>query len=142
MSGAGGAVGRPPAKSRRTQWRRPDRRAHPFPRPALRRNTTRYSALRELVARLVGHVDNGNFRLAIMVDPGNPSEIDEARRLNHRSMERALAMEGNCTGEHGIGMGNLNHMAAEHGSALDVMRAVKKALDPDNIMNRGNAVPS
>jgi len=94
-----------------------------------------------LFAPIVGHVGDGNFHLAIMVDSDNEAEIAEARRLNHRLVDRALAMDGTCTGEHGIGLGKLDHMAAEHGPALDVMRAVKRALDPDNIMNPGKVVP-
>jgi D-lactate dehydrogenase (cytochrome) len=77
-----------------------------------------------------------------MVDPDDEAEIAEARRLNHRLVDRALAMDGTCTGEHGIGLGKLDYMAAEHGPALDVMRAVKRALDPDNIMNPGKVIPA
>ncbi len=95
-----------------------------------------------LTAPLLGHVGDGNFHLAIMVDPDNQMEIAEARRLNHRLVERALAMEGTCTGEHGVGIGKLDHMAAEHGPALDVMRALKHALDPHNIMNPGKVIPA
>jgi len=76
-----------------------------------------------------------------MIDPNDQAEIAEARSLNERLVERALAMEGTCTGEHGIGLGKLDHMAAEHGPALDVMRTVKQALDPNNIMNPGKVIP-
>jgi D-lactate dehydrogenase (cytochrome) len=104
--------------------------------------TRRDIAAGPLFAPLVGHVGDGNFHLAIMIDPDDEAEIAEARRLNDRLVDRALAMEGTCTGEHGIGIGKLGHMAAEHGPALDVMRAVKHALDPDNIMNPGKVIPS
>ncbi len=104
--------------------------------------TRRDIAAGTLFAPIVGHVGDGNFHLAIMIDPDDQAEIAEARSLNERLVERALAMDGTCTGEHGIGIGKLDHMAAEHGPALDVMRAVKKALDPHNIMNPGKVIPA
>ncbi len=89
---------------------------------------------------LVGHVGDGNFHLVFMIDPNRPEEITEASRLNDRMVARALAMEGTCTGEHGVGYGKMDFLIAEHGEALSVMRAIKKALDPDNIMNPGKIV--
>ncbi len=89
---------------------------------------------------LVGHVGDGNFHLVFMIDPNRPEEIAEASRLNDRMVARALAMEGTCTGEHGVGYGKMDFLIAEHGEALSVMRAIKKALDPDNIMNPGKIV--
>jgi len=89
---------------------------------------------------LVGHVGDGNFHLVFMIDPNRPDEIAEASRLNDRMVARALAMEGTCTGEHGVGYGKMDFLIAEHGEALSVMRAIKKALDPDNIMNPGKIV--
>ncbi len=89
---------------------------------------------------LVGHVGDGNFHLVFMIDPNRPEEIAEASRLNDRMVARALAMEGTCTGEHGVGYGKMDFLIAEHGEAVSVMRAVKKALDPDNIMNPGKIV--
>jgi len=89
---------------------------------------------------LVGHVGDGNFHLVFMIDPQQSEEIAEASRLNDRMVARALAMEGTCTGEHGVGYGKLDFLLAEHGDAVSVMAAVKRALDPDNIMNPGKTV--
>jgi D-lactate dehydrogenase (cytochrome) len=89
---------------------------------------------------LVGHVGDGNFHLVFMIDPNRPDEIAEASRLNERMIHRALAMDGTCTGEHGVGYGKMDFLVAEHGEALSVMRMLKKALDPQNIMNPGKIV--
>ncbi len=89
---------------------------------------------------LVGHAGDGNFHLIYMLDPANAAELDEARRLNDRMITRALALGGTCSGEHGVGYGKMKYLAAEHGEALDVMRAIKRALDPDNRMNPGKIV--
>src|SRR5712675_1322822 len=89
---------------------------------------------------LAGHVGDGNFHLIFMIDPQKPEEIAEASRLNDRMVARALAMEGTCTGEHGIGYGKMDFMIAEHGPAIDVMRSIKQALDPNGIMNPGKIV--
>ena len=89
---------------------------------------------------LFGHVGDGNFHLAIMVDPGNPQDLAEAERINHRVVSRALAMNGTCTGEHGIGYGKLDFLDAEHGDAVAVMQAIKQALDPRNLFNRGKII--
>jgi D-lactate dehydrogenase (cytochrome) len=89
---------------------------------------------------LVGHAGDGNFHLLYVLDPGNKAEIEEARRLNERLVLRALAMGGTCSGEHGVGLGKMKFMAAEHGEALEVMRTIKRALDPDNRMNPGKLV--
>jgi D-lactate dehydrogenase (cytochrome) len=75
-----------------------------------------------------------------MIDPDRPQEIAEARRLNDRMVARALAMDGTCTGEHGVGYGKMNFLIAEHGEALSVMRDLKRALDPQNILNPGKVV--
>ena len=90
-----------------------------------------------LVAPLVGHVGDGNFHLNILVDPQDDRELAEAKAFNARLIRRAQAMGGTCTGEHGVGLGKIAYLAEEHGSALDVMRAIKRALDPDNLMNPG-----
>jgi D-lactate dehydrogenase (cytochrome) len=89
---------------------------------------------------LAGHVGDGNFHLIFMIDPEKPEEIAEASRLNDRMVARALAMEGTCTGEHGIGYGKMDFMVTEHGPALEVMRSIKQALDPKGIMNPGKIV--
>ena len=89
---------------------------------------------------LVGHAGDGNFHLNYIIDPDRPEEIEEARRLNERLVLRALALGGTSTGEHGIGYGKMKFMEAEHGLAIDVMRTLKRALDPDNRMNPGKMV--
>ena len=89
---------------------------------------------------LVGHAGDGNFHLMYLVNPDDPAEVEEARRLNEQVVRRALSMGGTCTGEHGVGYGKIKYMQAEHGTALDVMRAIKHALDPDNRMNPGKVL--
>jgi D-lactate dehydrogenase (cytochrome) len=89
---------------------------------------------------LVGHAGDGNFHLIYVLDPDSASERAEAGRLNERMVMRALAMGGTCTGEHGVGMGKMKYLEAEHGPALEVMRTLKRALDPDNRMNPGKMV--
>jgi D-lactate dehydrogenase (cytochrome) len=86
---------------------------------------------------LVGHVGDGNFHLIYLLNLTNPSEIGAASRLNERLVMRALRMGGTCTGEHGVGLGKIKFLEAEHGPALDLMRAIKRTLDPDNRMNPG-----
>jgi len=93
-----------------------------------------------LPAPIVGHVGDGNFHVAFVVDPTKPEDIAEATRLNERIVARALAMGGTCTGEHGVGYGKIDFLEAEHGPALAVMRTLKQALDPANIMNPGKVV--
>jgi len=90
-----------------------------------------------LIAPLVGHVGDGNFHLGFLINRDDPKELAEAERLNDRLVMRALAMDGTCTGEHGIGLGKMKFLTAEHGEAVAVMRQVKRALDPQNIMNPG-----
>ncbi len=94
-----------------------------------------------LIAPLVGHVGDGNFHLSFVIKKENPEELKEAERLNGRLIERALAMDGTCTGEHGVGIGKKKYMYREHGDAVEVMAALKAALDPDNIMNPGKILP-
>lgn len=89
---------------------------------------------------LVGHVGDGNFHLVFMLDPNRSEELTEANRLNERMVNRALAMEGTCTGEHGVGYGKMDFLTAEHGEAISVMRTIKKSLDPDDILNPGKIV--
>jgi D-lactate dehydrogenase (cytochrome) len=91
---------------------------------------------------LFGHVGDGNFHLVVLIDPANPKEVAEAEKINHAVVERALAMEGTCTGEHGVGIGKQKFLVAEHGEgAVDVMRALKQALDPENLLNPGKILP-
>src|SRR5262249_53761122 len=89
---------------------------------------------------LVGHAGDGNFHLLYVLDPSSQAELDEAHRLNDRLIARALAMGGTCTGEHGVGYGKKASLIAEHGPAMDVMRAIKRALDPDDRLNPGKVV--
>jgi D-lactate dehydrogenase (cytochrome) len=90
---------------------------------------------------IVGHVGDGNFHLAFVLDPNNPAEFEEAARINDRMVERALRLDGTCTGEHGVGYGKMQYLEAEHGAAaLDVMAAIKRSLDPDDLMNPGKVV--
>jgi D-lactate dehydrogenase (cytochrome) len=72
-----------------------------------------------------------------MIDPNRPEEIAEASRLNDRMVTRALEMDGTCTGEHGVGYGKMDFLIAEHGDAVEVMASIKRAIDPDNLMNPG-----
>ena len=90
---------------------------------------------------ILGHVGDGNFHCVIVVDPSNPAEIEEAERLNQRIMRRALAMDGTCTGEHGVGMHKIALLKEEFGDpAVDLMRRLKTAWDPLNILNPGKIV--
>jgi D-lactate dehydrogenase (cytochrome) len=102
--------------------------------------TKRDLAQSTIPSALAGHVGDGNFHLIFMIDPQCPEEIAEASRLNDRMVNRALEMEGTCTGEHGIGYGKMDFLATEHGEAISVMRSIKQALDPDDIMNPGKIV--
>jgi D-lactate dehydrogenase (cytochrome) len=90
-----------------------------------------------LFAPLVGHVGDGNFHLIFVLERGNEREHAEAKAINARLVHRALAMGGTCTGEHGVGMGKMDYLPEEHGDALEVMKTIKRALDPGNRMNPG-----
>ncbi len=89
---------------------------------------------------LFGHVGDGNFHLVILVDPASQSDMEEAKALNKRLVKRALAMEGTCTGEHGIGMGKQASLEEELGEAVDLMRDLKRTFDPENLLNPGKVV--
>ena len=103
--------------------------------------TQRDIAESKLIAPIVGHVGDGNFHLTLLVDMDNPDEVEVAKAFNERLVERALAMDGTCTGEHGVGQGKMKYLLAEHGApALEAMRAIKQALDPLGIMNPGKIV--
>jgi D-lactate dehydrogenase (cytochrome) len=93
-----------------------------------------------IIAPIVGHVGDGNFHVTLIADKSDPDEMKRANEFNDRLVMRALAMDGTCTGEHGIGMGKMDFLVAEHGDAVSVMRTIKKALDPDNIMNPGKVL--
>jgi D-lactate dehydrogenase (cytochrome) len=103
--------------------------------------TQRDIAENRLVAPIVGHVGDGNFHVALVVDMDDATEVAAVGSVIERLTERALAMEGTCTGEHGVGQGKMKYLEAEHGAAaLEAMRAIKRALDPDDIMNPGKIV--
>jgi D-lactate dehydrogenase (cytochrome) len=95
-----------------------------------------------LIAPILGHVGDGNFHLTLLVDMDDGDEVARAKDLCERLVERALAMEGTCTGEHGVGQGKMKYLAAEYDApAVAAMAAIKRALDPDDIMNPGKIVP-
>jgi D-lactate dehydrogenase (cytochrome) len=92
---------------------------------------------------LVGHVGDGNFHFGYLIDPNLPAEREIAEKLNHQLVQRALALEGTCTGEHGIGLHKMDFLLTETGhGAVDMMRTIKRALDPHNIMNPGKIFSS
>jgi D-lactate dehydrogenase (cytochrome) len=91
----------------------------------------------DLVAPIVGHVGDGNFHMLILIDPAKPDDIVRAKALHARMVARAIAMDGTCTGEHGIGLGKIGFLVDELGDAVDVMRGIKRALDPQGLMNPG-----
>ena len=94
-----------------------------------------------LVAPIVGHVGDGNFHLVVLFDPAVAGEREKAEGLAARVSRRAIAMGGTCTGEHGVGVHKLDALVAEHGEAVSLMQAIKRALDPNDILNPGKTVP-
>ena len=102
--------------------------------------TQRDIAEHNLIAPIVGHVGDGNFHTSVLVDMDDPAEVAATKAFSERLVGRALAMEGTCTGEHGVGQGKMKYLAAEHGEALSTMRAIKRALDPEDLMNPGKIV--
>jgi D-lactate dehydrogenase (cytochrome) len=103
--------------------------------------TQRDIAESKLIAPIVGHVGDGNFHLTLLIDTDDADELKVAKAFNERLIERALAMDGTCTGEHGVGQGKMKYLLTEHGApALEAMRAIKQALDPHGIMNPGKIV--
>ena len=102
--------------------------------------TRRDIAATDLLAPIVGHVGDGNFHIDFVLDPDDEAELAAATGVNERLIARALAMGGTCTGEHGVGYGKKKYLAAEHGEGVSVMRAIKQALDPANLMNPGKIV--
>jgi D-lactate dehydrogenase (cytochrome) len=95
-----------------------------------------------LIAPIAGHAGDGNFHTQPMVDRANAKEMAALDTFLDRLAKRAIAMEGTCTGEHGIGQGKMKYLKAEHGAGLAVMRAIKAALDPQNILNPGKILPA
>jgi D-lactate dehydrogenase (cytochrome) len=95
----------------------------------------------KLLGPIVGHVGDGNFHVSLVIDMDDQDELSRVKVFLDRLTERAHRMEGTCTGEHGVGQGKMKYMEAEHGPAvIEMMRTLKRALDPDNIMNPGKIV--
>ncbi len=95
----------------------------------------------QLTHSIIGHVGDGNFHVQMMVDPNDPEDIARAEAVNARMVERAIAMDGTCTGEHGVGLHKMDFLIQEHGEgAIDTMRSIKHALDPNNILNPGKII--
>ena len=94
-----------------------------------------------LVAAVIGHVGDGNFHTQPMIDMANAKEVAAVEGFLERLAKRALAMDGTCTGEHGVGQGKMKYLDAEHGAGVAAMRAIKRAFDPADILNPGKIVP-
>ncbi|MGH6737630.1 MAG: FAD-binding oxidoreductase, partial [Bradyrhizobium sp.] len=96
-----------------------------------------------MLSPIVGHVGDGNFHCALLYDVESPDEVARVDAFQHRLVERAQAMGGTCTGEHGVGQGKRKYLASEMGpEAIGAMRALKQALDPQNIFNPGKILPA
>ena len=92
-------------------------------------------------APIVGHVGDGNFHAQLLIHPDTrEKDLEVCGRINRRLIERAIAMDGTCTGEHGVGQGKINYLKAEHGESVNVMKSIKMTLDPQNIMNPGKMI--
>jgi D-lactate dehydrogenase (cytochrome) len=103
--------------------------------------TVRDVAASFLPAPILGHVGDGNFHCAILAMPDDPRELSEAERLNQRIVQRALALDGTCTGEHGVGLHKMGFLVEEHGDdAVELMRRIKRACDPLDILNPGKVI--
>ncbi len=95
----------------------------------------------KIVHGIIGHVGDGNFHVQMLVDPNDPADIARAEAVNERMVTRAIEMQGTCTGEHGVGLHKIGFLVQEHGeAAIDVMRTIKHALDPHNILNPGKVI--
>ena len=98
----------------------------------------RTSSSRACRRPIVGHVGDGNFHVAVVLDPSRPEELAAAEAFHERLVRRALARGGTCTGEHGVGYGKSRFLVEEHGeAAVGLMRAIKNALDPQGLFNPG-----
>ena len=104
--------------------------------------TTADLAEHDITAPLVGHVGDGNFHLSAVFDRQDASQVAKIEAFLERLANRALRFDGTCTGEHGIGQGKMKYLKAEHGPALNAMRAIKHALDPLDILNPGKILPA
>ena len=91
-----------------------------------------------VVHGIIGHVGDGNFHVQMIIDPNDPADVACAEGVNERMVSRAIAMQGTCTGEHGIGLHKMGFLIEEAGvGTVNMMRTIKHALDPHNIMNPG-----
>ena len=90
-----------------------------------------------IIAPIVGHVGDGNFHLILLLNPEDKEEVNEAKKINDRLVERALRMRGTSTGEHGIGIGKKDFLKNEKGNSVNIMSQIKRSIDPNNIMNPG-----
>ena len=106
------------------------------------RRTKKELEATKIPAPIFGHVGDGNFHVVFPIDPNCDAELAEVQSISKRIVAHALELDGTCTGEHGIGIGKLDALVDEHGEAVDVMRAIKNALDPHNIMNPGKVIRS
>ncbi|WP_125610372.1 FAD-binding oxidoreductase [Specibacter cremeus] len=97
-------------------------------------------AASDVLAPIAGHVGDGNFHLAFVLDPAVPAVLEVAQAVNERLVRRAVAMGGTCTGEHGVGIGKTSALRLEHGEGVRVMETIKAALDPKNLMNPGKVL--
>lgn len=105
--------------------------------PECIRKISRVIEEQRITAPLIGHVGDGNFHLVLLFDPDDPEEFTRARHVNKTLVQMAIEMQGTATGEHGVGLGKKAYLQEEHGSALNLMRTIKRAIDPKNIMNPG-----
>lgn len=90
---------------------------------------------------ILGHVGDGNYHVVFAIDPANAQELAEVAAINKQMVQKAISLDGTCTGEHGIGTGKIDYLRQEHGDAVDLMRVIKQAIDPHAIMNPGKVLP-
>jgi len=95
-----------------------------------------------LKAPILGHVGDGNFHMVLLIDRANSEDLKEVDRINDRLVKRAIAMGGTCTGEHGIGAFKSKFLREEHGDAVELMKLLKRSIDPQNLMNPGKMLPA
>ncbi len=100
------------------------------------------SAALDLTATIIGHVGDGNFHCALSFDPDDKAQFSRVQDFMHQLAKLAISLNGTVSGEHGIGIGKIKYMAGEHGEALNTMRLIKRALDPQNILNPGKILPA
>jgi D-lactate dehydrogenase (cytochrome) len=105
--------------------------------PGALRHARQTVAAHDLEGAILGHVGDGNYHTVFMVDPHDPAEVERAERVNAEIVRYGLSRGGTCTGEHGVGFGKIGYLAAEHGDALPLMRTIKQAMDPNDILNPG-----